>query len=123
MWSDLAKPLLGMHSSAFAALSQRVDVIVHNGAIVHWLLPYQNLKVVSKLCGVKSFDHPTNEECSLVAYLQAANVLGTVEIIRLASAAGRWVPVHFISSIASLYTLHHKKQSVRSMEDDPPHFH
>ena len=68
---DLAQPLLGLDEAEFRALASQIDVIYHNGAWVHHTLPYSMLK--------------------------AANVLGTQEILRLASQI-QLKPVHFIST-------------------------
>ena len=39
---DLGKPLLGLDETVFADLASTVDVIIHNGAHVNHLLPYQS---------------------------------------------------------------------------------
>jgi len=46
---DLGQPLLGIESAEFERLAQTVDVIVHNGAFVHWLKPYKALKAANVL--------------------------------------------------------------------------
>jgi phthiocerol/phenolphthiocerol synthesis type-I polyketide synthase E len=71
---DLAEPRFGLSEEAFRDLAQRVDLIYHCGAWVNFNYPYKLLK--------------------------PANVLGTVEALRLA-ALGRAKPLHFISSIAA----------------------
>lgn len=68
---DLAQPLLGLDEAQFQVIASQIDVIYHNGAWVHHTLPYSTLK--------------------------AANVLGTQEILRLASQI-KLKPVHFIST-------------------------
>ncbi|MBD2508881.1 amino acid adenylation domain-containing protein [Nostoc muscorum FACHB-395] len=68
---DLSKPLFGLKTEKFQELASIIDVIYHNGAWVHHIYPYSILK-------------PTN-------------VLGTQEILRLASQI-KTKPVHFISS-------------------------
>jgi len=68
---DLSQPLLGLGEAQFRAIASQIDVIYHNGAWVHHTLPYSTLK--------------------------AANVLGTQEILRLASQI-KLKPVHFIST-------------------------
>jgi amino acid adenylation domain-containing protein/thioester reductase-like protein len=70
---DLSQPLLGLSEEQWRSLVERVDVIYHNGAWVHHASPYSTLK--------------------------AANVLGTQEVLRLASL-GKVKPVHFISTIS-----------------------
>lgn len=68
---DLAKPLLDLETEKFQQLASTIDVIYHNGAWVHHIYPYSILK--------------------------QTNVLGTQEILRLASQI-KTKPVHFISS-------------------------
>jgi thioester reductase-like protein len=70
--ADLAAPLLGMSSRAFAELAERVDTIYHCGAAVNWVYAYEELR--------------------------DANVLGTRELLRLAAVGGK--PFHFVSSIS-----------------------
>ncbi|MBD2245045.1 non-ribosomal peptide synthetase [Nostoc sp. FACHB-888] len=68
---NLSKPLLGLSRQGFQELAELIDVIYHNGAWVHHTSPYSTLK--------------------------GANVLGTQEVLRLASQV-KIKPVHFIST-------------------------
>jgi len=70
---DLAQPLLGLNRRQFDELASRLDVIYHNGAFVNFIHPYKTL--------------------------EAANVLGTQEVLRLASC-GRIKTVHYVSTIS-----------------------
>jgi thioester reductase-like protein len=70
---DLSQPLLGLSSQDFQKMSSIIDVIYHNAAWINYVYPYSALK-------------PTN-------------VLGTQEILRLASRV-KIKPVHYISTIA-----------------------
>jgi amino acid adenylation domain-containing protein/thioester reductase-like protein len=73
---DLSKPLLGMDISQFKTVALEVDSIIHCGAQVNLIKPYQALK--------------------------ESNVLGTQEILRLATTNGfiktKVKPVHYIST-------------------------
>jgi len=70
---DLSQPLLGLSESVFHDLAGQIDVIYHNGAMVNFVYPYSKLK--------------------------ATNVLGTQEILKLASQI-KAKPVHLISSLS-----------------------
>jgi L-aminoadipate-semialdehyde dehydrogenase len=72
---DLEKPKLGMSDADYNRVAEDADLIIHNGARVHWLMPYENLK--------------------------AANVESTVEAIKLCSL-GRPKRLAFISSTSAL---------------------
>lgn len=68
---NLSEPLLGLSPQKFQTLAELIDVIYHNGAWVNHAYPYSTLK--------------------------AANVLGTQEILRLASQI-KVKPLHFMST-------------------------
>ena len=88
---DLAQPLLGLPEDVFEALAGQADVIYHNGAMVNFVYPYEAHK--------------------------APNVLGTQEVLRLASV-GRLKPVHFISTLSVFHTGGHDDGTVFSEDDD-----
>jgi thioester reductase-like protein len=69
---DLASPRLGLDDRTFEQLASEVDAIVHCGALVKWTYPY--------------------------AALRAANVDGTLELLRLATT-DRLKPFHLISTV------------------------
>lgn len=70
---DLSQSLLGLSEEQFGVLASKIDVIYHNGAFVKFTYPYSVLK--------------------------PANVLGTQEVLRLASQS-KLKPVHLISTIS-----------------------
>ena len=69
---DLSQPLLGFSEEEFLKLALDIDVIYHNGASINLIYPY--------------------------AALRAANVVGTQELLKLATQV-RIKPVHFISTL------------------------
>ncbi|KAJ2782353.1 large subunit of alpha-aminoadipate reductase [Coemansia interrupta] len=77
---DLAQPHLGLSDSDWAYCVEHVDAVVHNGALVHWVYPYEKLR--------------------------APNVLSTLEVLRLASEH-HVKPVTFVSSTSALDTDHY----------------
>ncbi|MEV8510435.1 thioester reductase domain-containing protein [Actinoplanes sp. NPDC051475] len=91
MPGDLARPRLGLGDAEFAALAEQVDAIYHCGAWVNFVRPYRALK--------------------------AANVLGTEEILRLATTT-RLKPVHHLSTLAVLAGAM-RPDVARIGEDDP----
>jgi thioester reductase-like protein len=89
---DLGLPRFGLSENAFRELAGRVDAVYHDGAWVNFTYPYKSLK--------------------------PANVLGTVEALRLA-ALGRVKPVHYISSIAAVPEIEYGyRDDPRVFEDD-----
>ncbi|KAH8687352.1 L-aminoadipate-semialdehyde dehydrogenase-like protein large subunit [Tricladium varicosporioides] len=91
---NLGDPRLGLSETDWNKLAQEVNVIVHNGALVHWVYPYSNLK--------------------------PANVQGTLDILALC-ATGIPKKLSFVSSTSVLDTEHFVKQSQSGIpvsEDD-----
>ncbi|KAF2430781.1 polyketide synthase [Tothia fuscella] len=72
---DLSQPFLGLGEADFNELANKIGCIFHSGALVDWLRPLED-------------------------YV-GPNVLGTHEVLRLASR-GRAKAVHFISTISTL---------------------
>ncbi|MDC9615520.1 thioester reductase domain-containing protein [Xenorhabdus khoisanae] len=70
---DMDKPYLGVDKPTWHYLCQDIEMIVHNAAISSYAMPYRQLK-------------PTN-------------VLGTLEVLRLA-VQHRLKPLHYISSLS-----------------------
>ncbi|BAY29639.1 amino acid adenylation domain protein [Nostoc carneum NIES-2107] len=87
---NLSRPFLGLNYEKFQDLASKLDLIYHAGAFVNLVYPY-NL-------------------------LRDTNVLGTQEILRLASL-GKVTPVHFISTVDVLKPLiFHENKLI--LEDD-----
>jgi thioester reductase-like protein len=86
---NLAQPRLGLSSLEFEALAKQIDVIYHNGALVNAVYAYTQLK--------------------------APNVLGTEEVLRLASL-GQTKPVHFISTVAVFFSQPYRHRTVYEHE-------
>lgn len=70
---DLSQPLLGMSTEGFEMLAANLDAVYHSAATLNYVYPYSALKT--------------------------ANVLGTQEVIRLASSI-KAKPLHYVSSVA-----------------------
>ena len=81
---DLEKPRLGMDLADYGKVTKDANLIIHNGARVHWLLPYESLK--------------------------AANVQSTLECIKLCTV-GKPKRLAFVSSTSALDTEQYVQKS------------
>ncbi|KAI9016364.1 L-aminoadipate-semialdehyde dehydrogenase [Phycomyces nitens] len=77
---DLGSERLGLSDAVWNDLAARADCVIHNGALVHWVYPYQQLR--------------------------APNVLGTLWGMRLASEK-KQKSFHFVSSTSVLDTAYY----------------
>ncbi|KAK4542185.1 hypothetical protein LTR36_007032 [Oleoguttula mirabilis] len=81
---DLEKPKLGMNDADYKKVAEDADLVIHNGARVHWLMPYESLK--------------------------PANVQSTIECIKLC-ATGKAKRLAFVSSTSALDSEYYLQQS------------
>lgn len=91
---DLSQPFLGLTEQKFRELASILDLIYHNGAFVNLIYPY--------------------------AALRATNVIGTQEILRLASQI-KVTPVHFISTLDVFQSPHYSGMNVIQEQDALEH--
>ncbi len=91
---DLSQPFLSFSLSQLRTLASKIDSIYHNGALVNFTYPYQALK--------------------------GTNVLGTQEVLRLASQI-KIKPVHFISTTTVFSTVDHSEFEVIQESTTPEH--
>ena len=85
---NLGEPRLGLDTEVWSKVADTVDVVIHNGAQVHWVYPYGKLK--------------------------APNVQGTVDTLLLCSQ-GRPKHFAFVSSTSVLDTDHYVRLSEESL--------
>ncbi|NER00392.1 MAG: NAD-dependent epimerase/dehydratase family protein [Cyanothece sp. SIO2G6] len=91
---DLADPLLGLSPAQFQHLTQTIDIIYHNGALVNFAYPYSALK--------------------------SANVSGTREILTLATTH-KIKPLHYISTIGVFLSSHLTDNQIVYEQDSLDH--
>jgi L-aminoadipate-semialdehyde dehydrogenase len=90
---NLGDPRLGLSEESWKKLADEVDVVIHNGAQVHWVYPYSNLK--------------------------PANVQGTIDILSLC-ATGKPKQLAFVSSTSVLDSPHYIKLSQDAVANGKP---
>lgn len=90
---DLAELLFGLTEPEFRRLAGQIDLIYHNGAYVNLVYPY--------------------------AAMRDINVLGTQEILRLASQV-KVKPVHFVSTLDVFQSAYHNQLTELAEDDQFP---
>ncbi|KAG6916429.1 putative NRPS-like protein biosynthetic cluster [Tephrocybe rancida] len=90
---DLGLDLFGLGREGWDHIAREADVVLHNGALVHWVYPYEKLR--------------------------AANVLATLTAINLASTAKPKILV-FVSSTSAVDTDHYVQLSESLVDGRSP---
>lgn len=81
---DLSSKNLGLSDDLWNKLASEIDIVIHNGALVHWVYPYSKLR--------------------------DANVIGTINVLNLC-ATGKAKLFNFVSSTSTVDTDHYVKLS------------
>ncbi|CDK24273.1 unnamed protein product [Kuraishia capsulata CBS 1993] len=91
--ADLAQEQFGLPADEWTKLNNTIDSIIHNGAMVHWVFPYQKMR--------------------------EANVISTVNLVNMA-AVGKPKQFVFVSSTSTLDTEHYVSLADELVEAGKP---
>eukprot|EP00835_Amoeboradix_gromovi_P002433 NODE_138_length_17968_cov_0.291175.p1 type:complete len:1256 gc:universal NODE_138_length_17968_cov_0.291175:6910-3143(-) len=73
---DLSLPLLGLSDSLFNSISVMSDVVIHNGALVHWVYPYNRLEASNVNSTVEAYRISCNKKIKPLIFISSTSVLG-----------------------------------------------
>ena len=80
---NLSQPRLGIDDNTWAALVREVDVVIHNGAQVHWVSSYSHLKPVNVMATLEALQLCTSGRPKRFAFISSTSVLDTEHYVRL----------------------------------------
>ena len=75
---DIAQPKFGLTDNEFIELGTRIDSIIHNGAIVHWLYSYNKLRSTNVLSTMTCIELATldTDATKSIVFISSTAVLG-----------------------------------------------
>ena len=80
---DLSKPQLGVEPQVWQRLSQEVDVVIHNGATVHWVKRYQDMAASNVTSTVDAMKLCNQGRPKLFAFVSSTSVLDNDHYVQL----------------------------------------
>jgi L-aminoadipate-semialdehyde dehydrogenase len=80
---DLSKPQLGVDPHTWQTLSQEVDVVIHNGAVVHWVRRYQDMMAANVISTITAMKLCNEGKPKLFAFVSSTSVLDTDHYVKL----------------------------------------
>merc|ERR1711981_541775 len=83
---DLSKPSLGISAEVWSHLVQEVDVVIHNGAMVHWVRPYGDMKAPNVLSTMEAMRLCNEGSKKLFAFVSSTSVLDNEHYVKLSEA-------------------------------------
>ncbi|MCJ1378412.1 large subunit of alpha-aminoadipate reductase [Xylographa soralifera] len=88
---DLQKPKLGLSSKDWDEVAVEADVIVHNGAQVHWVLPYEQLKASNVISTLDAMELCASAKSKAFTFVSSTSVLDTDYYVKM-SEGGTPIP-------------------------------
>ncbi|KAK4069902.1 uncharacterized protein Triagg1_6697 [Trichoderma aggressivum f. europaeum] len=80
---DLAQPRLGLDDDTWKTLGDTVDVVIHNGALVHWVKQYKHLERSNVLSTIDALRLCNQGKPKLFSFVSSTSVLDTDHYINL----------------------------------------
>ncbi|KAL2157963.1 hypothetical protein VTH06DRAFT_4772 [Thermothelomyces fergusii] len=80
---DLSKPQLGIDDATWQRLAEEVDVVIHNGATVHWVKRYQDMMASNVLSTLDAMRLCNEGKPKVFTFVSSTSVLDTEHYIRL----------------------------------------
>ncbi|KAL8407464.1 hypothetical protein RB594_006333 [Gaeumannomyces avenae] len=80
---DLSKPQLGMEQTVWDRLAGEVDVVIHNGATVHWVRRWQDMLAANVTSTVDAMRLCNEGKPKLFTYVSSTSVLDNEHYVRL----------------------------------------
>lgn len=80
---DLSKPQFGVDNETWNNLTETIDVIIHNGAFVHWVYPYSQLRDANVLSTVNVMNMCGSGKAKQFAFVSSTSAIDTDHFVRL----------------------------------------
>lgn len=86
---DLSQPQLGIDQSTWQQLSREVDVVIHNGATVHWIRKYEDMMPSNVLSTIDAMKLCNEGKAKAFCFVSSTSVLDTDFYIKLSEEQTR----------------------------------
>ncbi|KAF9493073.1 large subunit of L-aminoadipate-semialdehyde dehydrogenase [Pleurotus eryngii] len=87
---DLGQELLGLNAETWDRVAEEADVVLHNGALVHWVYPYERLRSANVLSTLAVLELTATRKPKQVVFVSSTSALDTEHYVRLSdSLVGR----------------------------------
>ncbi|PCH44863.1 alpha-aminoadipate reductase Lys1p [Wolfiporia cocos MD-104 SS10] len=86
---DLDQDLFGLGQSSWDRIAQEADAIVHNGALVHWVYPYERLRPANVLGTLTAMELAAISKPKLFVFVSSTSAIDTEYYVQLSDTLSR----------------------------------
>ncbi|VDB95640.1 unnamed protein product [Peniophora sp. CBMAI 1063] len=89
---DLDQPKFGLDAQTWDRVARECGAVLHNGALVHWVYPYEKLRAVNVLGTLTAVELAATGTPKLLSFVSSTSALDTEHYVRLADTLQAGVP-------------------------------
>ncbi|KAJ3529985.1 hypothetical protein NM688_g7775 [Phlebia brevispora] len=86
---DLDQERFGLDQASWDRISGEADAIIHNGALVHWVYPYEKLRSANVLGTLTAVDLASAGKPKLFAFVSSTSAIDTDHYVELSDSLSR----------------------------------
>ena len=86
---DLSKPQLGIEQGTWQTLARQADVVIHNGAIVHWVRRYEDMMDSNVVSTIDAMKFCNEGKPKVFAFVSSTSVLDTDHYVNLSESTNK----------------------------------
>ncbi|KII91221.1 hypothetical protein PLICRDRAFT_27968 [Plicaturopsis crispa FD-325 SS-3] len=83
---DLGKELFGLSRETWDQIAATADVIVHNGALVHWVYPYEKLRSPNVLATLTAIELAAISKPKSLVFVSSTSAIDTEHYVKLSDS-------------------------------------
>ncbi|KAF8662367.1 hypothetical protein AX16_001172 [Volvariella volvacea WC 439] len=81
---DLGVELFGLGKEGWERIAREADVVLHNGALVHWVYPYDKLRAANVLSTLAAIELAATDKPKNLVFVSSTSAIDTEHYVRLA---------------------------------------
>ncbi|KAJ6590657.1 alpha-aminoadipate reductase Lys1p [Mycena vulgaris] len=83
---DLGVEFFGLGKDGWARIADEADVVLHNGALVHWVYPYEKLRSANVLATLTAIDLASTGKQKLVVFVSSTSAIDSDHYVELSES-------------------------------------
>ncbi|KAI0317313.1 alpha-aminoadipate reductase Lys1p [Amylostereum chailletii] len=89
---DLDQEQFGLDTASWERVAKEADVVLHNGALVHWVYPYERLRSVNVLGTLTAIELASTGKQKALTFVSSTSAIDTDHYVRLSDSLSAGVP-------------------------------
>ena len=89
---DLNLEFFGLGNDTWRRIAEEADVVLHNGALVHWVFPYEKLRAPNVLATMTAIDLASTAKPKFLVFVSSTSAIDTDYYVKLSESLASYPP-------------------------------